>query len=211
MLSDSLRRPFSLTGRYVELVPVGRDQAEALRAAAHDPEAYRFVRLGPGSTRADIDGLIEELLKRQAGGWDLPFTTRLLADHRVIGMTRYLNIRREDNAVEVGGTWLDTSFWRTPVNTETKYLLFRHAFEREKCHRVVLQTDLRNERSARAIARLGAVREGVHREDSLLTDGTYRSSVFFSVLATEWPAVKSRLEAYLAQPWSQDSRPTPSG
>lgn len=149
-----------------------------------------------------MDDLIDELLVAQSEGTDLPFTTRTLPDHTVAGMTRFLRIDRESQWVEIGGTWLDTALWRTPVNTEAKYLMLRHAFEGESAHRVQLQTDSRNERSQRAIARLGAVREGVLREDVLLAGGYFRSSVYFSVLATEWPAVRSGLEAQLRRPWT---------
>ena len=126
-------------------------------------------------------------------------------------MTNFLHIDRENQSVEVGGTWLDSGFWRTPFNTESKYLLFRHAFEVERVNRLQLQTDLRNERSQRAIERLGAVREAVLREDVQLADGYFRSSVYYSVLASEWPAVRARLEASLARPWNRPSVGTSLG
>ena len=87
------------------------------------------------------------------------------------------------------------------MNTELKFLLLEFAFEREGAHRVVLQTDLRNERSQRAIARLGATREGVLRDDRVLNDGRRRSSVVYSILADEWPAVRARLERLREAPW----------
>jgi len=201
MEADGFRAPRTLPGRYVELVPLVAAQRVPLLYAARDPEVRRYLRNGPGTTLTEIDGLIALLLERQRLGTDLPFTTLRLPDRRPIGMTRYLRIERPDRAVEIGGTWLDSEFWRTPINTESKYLLLRHAFEDERVHRVQLQTDSRNERSQRAIERLGAVREAVLREDVLLPGPYYRSSVIYSILEPEWPAVKRRLEGSLARPW----------
>ena len=206
MNSESFRSPLTLSGRYVELVPLEAAHREGLRAAGNDPAVGRFLRHGPGRTLEDIDGLIAANLRDQAAGTDLPFTTRSLPDHRIVGMTRYLRVDRPNQGVEIGGTWLDPAVWRTPINTEAKLLMLRHAFEVERAHRVQLQTDLRNERSQAAIARLGAVREGVLREDVQLSDGYVRSSVYYSILASEWPSVRSRLETFLRRPWTP---PTP--
>lgn len=202
MAESGFRPPLTLPGRYVELVPLSAAHRVPLHYAARDPEIRRYLRNGPGSTIEEVDGLIAKLLAAQADGTDLPFTTLGLPDRRPIGMTRYLRIEREDRSVEIGGTWLDSHYWRSPINTESKYLLLRHAFEVEKVHRVQLQTDLRNERSQRAIERLGAVREAVLREDVLLPGPYYRSSVIYSVLEGEWPTVQRRLEGFLARPWN---------
>ncbi len=199
---ESFRAPVTLTGRWVRLVPLAPSHAKPLRAAAQDPEVRRYLIHGPGETQEEMDALIALLLERQKAGTDLPFTTVLRADDRPVGMTRFLHIDRTNLSVEVGGTWLDSALWRTPVNTESKFLLFRYAFETEKVHRVSLRTDLRNERSQRAIARLGAVREAVFRDDRLLADGSFRSSVASGVLASEWPRVRSGLEGMLAHEWN---------
>ena len=113
------------------------------------------------------------------------------------GATRYLNIMPKDRGLEIGGTWYGTEFQRTPMNTECKYLLLQHAFETLGCIRVQLKTDSRNERSQKAIERIGAVKEGVLRNYMILPDGRYRHSVFYSILDREWPAVKKRLEEML--------------
>ena len=198
---ESFRTPVTLTGRWVRLVPLAPGHGRPLRAAAQDPEVRQYLINGPGETQEEMDALIALLLERQKAGTDLPFTTVLRADDRPVGMTRFLHIDRANRSVEVGGTWLDSALWRTPVNTESKFLLFRYAFETEKVHRVSLRTDLRNERSQRAIARLGAVREAVFRDDRLLSDGSFRSSVAYGILASEWPGVRSGLEAMLAHDW----------
>jgi len=201
------RTPLTLGGKYVELVPLSPAHRVPLHFAARDPEVRRYLRNGPGATLEELDARIAWLLARQADGTDLPFTILALPERRPIGMTRYLRIDREDRSVEVGGTWLDSAHWRSPLNTESKYLLFRHAFEVEHVHRLQLQTDLRNERSQRAIERLGARREAVHRDDVLLPEGIYRTSVVYSVLEDEWPTVKRRLEEFLARPWSPSAAP----
>lgn len=206
MQPDSFRSPITLTGRYIELVPLEREHRGALWRPASDPEVTRYLRSGSIRSEEEMDALIDLLLQAQSAGTDLPFTTRLLPSHQAVGMTRFLRIDRPNQWVEIGGTWLDPPYWRTPINTESKLLLMRHAFEVEKAHRVQLQTDSRNERSQRAIARLGAVREGVLREDVLLPGNYFRSSVYYSVLATEWPAVRSRLESFLDRPWAPSAR-----
>jgi RimJ/RimL family protein N-acetyltransferase len=100
--------------------------------------------------------------------------------------------------VEIGSTWHGRAFWRTAINTECKFLLLRHAFETLGCNRVQLKTDARNARSQAAIARLGAVREGVLRSQMVMPDGWVRDTVMFSIIAAEWAGVKARLEARLA-------------
>ncbi len=191
----------------MRLVPLDPAHRDALLAAARDPEVGRYLLERPGTTIADTERRIARLLERQANGSDLPFTILQASDRRAVGMTGYLSIDRPDDAVEIGGTWLDRRFWRTPFNTEAKYLLLRHAFETEGAHRVFFKTDARNERSQRAIARIGAIREAVMREHIRLENGHYRSSVFYSLLAPEWPSVKAELETKLERPWS--ATPTP--
>jgi RimJ/RimL family protein N-acetyltransferase len=200
MPADGFRAPIELRGRHVELLPLLREHRQALLFAARDPEVGRFLRTQPGTTLASIDGLIGQWLEGFARGTVLPFSLRVPGGP-VIGMTNYLRIERANRAVEIGGTWLDSTFWRTPVNTEAKYLLLRHAFEDEQFHRVQLQTDSRNVRSQRAIARIGGVHEAALREDVLLSGPYWRTSEMFSLLAPEWPSAKARLESMLARLW----------
>lgn len=207
---EGFRAPVTLTGRWVRLVPLSFSHAAALREAAQDPEVRRHLLHGPGETLDEMRALISYRLERQKAGTDLPFTTVLRADDRPIGMTNFLNIDPTNGSVEVGGTWLDSAVWRTPVNTESKYLLFRYAFETGKVHRVTLQTDLQNERAQRAIERLGAVREATFRDDKLRPDGSYRSSVYYGILISEWPHVRDRLETLLAREWKGPPEIPPS-
>ena len=150
-------------------------------------------------TEADMQNWVRDIIARGEKGTDLPFVAIHLGSGRVAGATRYLNIMPKDCGLEVGGTWYGHEFQRSPVNTECKYLLFRHAFETLGAIRVQLKTDSRNERSQRAIERIGAVKEGVLRNHMILPDGVIRHSVFYSILDSEWGGVKKRLEEKLAK------------
>ncbi len=198
--------PLTLTGQVVQLVPLSLEHVPGLALAGNDPGIWRFMRYGLVDTEDKMRDLVHYLLRQQAKGTDLPFTVFHIAGGRPVGMTRYMDIRPADRAVEIGGTWYAPAYQRTAVNTECKYLLLRHAFESLGCIRVQLKTDLRNERSQRAIERLGAVREGVLRDHMILPDGTVRSSVYYSILLKEWPAVKTRLEGMLKNQTAKDAK-----
>ncbi len=206
-LPDSaFRPPVTLRGRYVELAPLDVSHVPGLARAGRDPEVWRYLRLLPGRTESETQALVRDMLDRQAEGSVLPFAIIARSDSRPVGMFRFLDIGRPDRKVEIG-TWLDSSFWHSPFNTEVKYLALRHAFETERVHRVQLRTDSRNARSQAAIVRLGAVHEGQHDEHLLLRDGVHRTSIVYSILESEWPTVKVSLEAKLARPWD----PVPAG
>ena len=191
-------KPVNLVGRHVLLEPLTLEHAPGLAAVGLDDDIWRLMPYGIMRTPADIRRWVELVLSRQANGTDLVFAVIHLASGRVAGSTRYLNISPQDRSVEVGGTWYGSDFRRTVVNTECKFLLLEHAFEYLDCIRVQIKTDLRNDRSQRAIERIGAMREGVLRDHMILPDGTVRSSVYYSILKAEWPAVKSRLEDMLS-------------
>ena len=143
-----------------------------------------FVDLA--DTRQWIDEAIE------APG-QLPFAIVEKAKHKVIGSTRYLNIRPEHRSLEIGWTWLGQQWQRTPANTEAKLLLLSHAFDRLGCVRVEFKTDARNARSQRALERIGATREGVLRKHMIVQGNFARDSVYFSVIDSDWPEVRERL------------------
>jgi RimJ/RimL family protein N-acetyltransferase len=191
-------QPLTLTGRVVRLEPLSLAHVPALTVAGQNEDIWRYMPYQQMRTESDMRGWVEDMLERQGRGGDLPFAVYHLAAGRAIGATRFMDIQREHRNLEIGGTWYAAEFQRTPVNTECKYLLLRHAFEDLGCLRVQLKTDLRNERSQRAIERLGAVREGVLRDHMIMPDGHVRSSVYYGILRAEWPAVKSGLEARLA-------------
>lgn len=192
----------TLSGRFVRLVPLELAHVPALARAGADPEIWTYMRTGAPQGEPGMRRLVEHLLREQGDGRVLAFTQELVGQEVPIGMTRYLDIAREDSAVEVGGTWVAPALRRTPVNTESKRLMLGHAFEVEGVNRVQLKTDLRNLRSQRAIERFGARREGVLREHLRMPDGTLRSSVYYSVLAPEWPSVRQHLDELLQRPWN---------
>lgn len=187
-------KPVVLTGRHVRLEPMTEAHASGLAEIGVGQTFWDFMLYGNINTVDDMHNWVLDILSRAEKGTDLPFVAIHLASGRVAGATRYLNIIPKDRGLEIGGTWYGPEFQRTPMNTECKYLLLSHAFETLGCIRVQLKTDLRNERSQKAIERIGAVKEGVLRNHMILPDGRYRHSVFYSILDTEWPEVKKRLE-----------------
>ena len=189
--------PVTLVGRSVRLEPMLEAHAAELAEVGLDEGIWQFMLYGEMKTPADLAAWVRDILQRQTRGTDLPFTVFHQQSGKAIGATRYLNIELNNRSLEIGGTWYGTAYQRTAVNTECKYLLLRYAFETLGCVRVQFKTDLRNERSQRAIERLGAVKEGVLRNHMILPDGGLRHSVFYSILPEEWPAVKARLEGWL--------------
>ena len=187
-------KPVILQGKHVRLEPMTEEHAPGLAAIGVGQTFWDFMLYGNINTVDDMRNWVLDILSRAEKGTDVPFVAIHLASGRVAGATRYLNIVPKDRGLEIGGTWYGLEFQRTPVNTECKYLLLRHAFETLGCIRVQLKTDLRNERSQKAIERLGAVKEGVLRNHMILPDGRIRHSVFYSILDTEWTEVKKRLE-----------------
>jgi N-acetyltransferase len=188
-------KPVVLTGKYVRLEPMTQEHTSALAEIGIGQPFWGFMLYGNINTLDEMHNWVVDILARAEKGTDLPFVAIHLDSGRVAGATRYLNIMPKDRGLEIGGTWYGQEFQRTVVNTECKYLLLRHAFETLGCIRVQLKTDLRNERSQKAIERIGAVKEGVLRNHMILPDGHYRHSVFYSILDTEWPDVRDRLEA----------------
>ncbi len=192
-------KPIVLTGTHVRLEPMTEEHIPALAEIGVGQPFWHFMLYGDMNSEEDMRSWVRDILARAEKGTDLPFVAIQLASGRLAGATRYLNIMPKDRSLEIGGTWYGSDFQRTPVNTDCKYLLLRHAFETLGCISVQLKTDSRNERSQRAIERIGAVKEGVLRNHMILPDGYIRHSVFYSILDTEWPGVKSRLEEMLAR------------
>ena len=211
MLPDrSFRTAPTIVGRFLRLEPLQEAHASALLEPARDPEVFRYLRYAPGGSESAMLAHIRELLARLGRGTDLPFTIYRRSDDRPVGMTRFLEIDRENSSVEVGGTWIDRRLWGSIVNTESKRLMLSYAFDQEAAMRVQIKTDLRNLRSQKAIEKLGAVREGVLRSHVVMPDGFRRSSVYYSILAAEWPPVRDRLDRRIAEaPASAAELPSP--
>jgi RimJ/RimL family protein N-acetyltransferase len=192
-------QPVLLAGRHVRLEPLTPGHAAALFAAA-TPEVFRYLIIPPFRTVADAGHYVAEALAAQATGAEVAFATVRQGDGRVVGTTRFLDIRRPHRGLEIGWTWITPGAQRTPVNTEAKYLMLRQAFEGWGALRVQLKTDANNAQSRAAILRLGASFEGIIRKQMLRPhDGYQRDSAMFSIIESEWPAVKAGLEAKLAR------------
>jgi RimJ/RimL family protein N-acetyltransferase len=148
-------------------------------------------------TPEQMDRWLEKAMEAEAQGHEYPFVVVRLEDNRVIGSTRYLDVQEADRNVEIGWTWYTPDAWGGVVNPEAKYLLMRHAFEDWRAVRVALKTDVNNLHSQAAIKKLGARYEGTLRNQRIRPDGSYRDTVIFSVIESEWPQVKVRLEQRL--------------
>jgi RimJ/RimL family protein N-acetyltransferase len=190
--------PVTLSGRFVRLEPLAETHVPDLARVADDESIWRYMLYGTIQSEDQMLAWVRDLLERQARGTDLPFAVIHTGSGKAIGATRYLDIRPADRGIEIGGTWYGADYQRTAVNTECKYLLLTHAFEQLGCLRVQFKTDLRNVRSQQAIERIGATREGVLRAHMVTPEGHIRDSVYYSIIAPEWPQVKALLEGKLA-------------
>jgi RimJ/RimL family protein N-acetyltransferase len=189
--------PITLTGKVVRLEPLSEAHVPGLAIAGKDESIWEHMLYGRVTNEEKMRLWVLDLLARQARRTDLPFAVIHLETGHAVGATRFMDIHPHDRGLEIGGTWYAVAYQRTAVNTECKYLLLRHAFEMYGCIRVQFKTDLRNERSQKAIERIGAVKEGVLRNHMLRPDGTVRHSVFYSIIDSEWPRVKTLLEEKL--------------
>ncbi|HJR51201.1 MAG TPA: GNAT family protein [Gemmatimonadales bacterium] len=188
--------PLTLRGRFLTLEPIEEHHAPDLFAAMQDEEVCRYLAWPPPVKLEETLELVREARAVMTRGQSIVFAQVWNATGRAIGSTRLLDVRPADRQVEIGATFLARAYWRSPANTESKLLFLTHCFERLGCVRVALKTDGRNLRSQEAIARLGAVREGVLRRH-MQVRGYQRDTVYFSILSEEWPAVKARLRARL--------------
>ena len=192
--------PLTLEGEVVRLEPMRADQSDLFwRAAQHALEdIFRWIPY-PMQTREDFSRFVTKTLEEQDRGESVAFVTIERSSESVIGSTRFMNIDRANRRVEIGSTWIVPTWQRTAVNTEAKFLMLRHAFEVWKCIRVELKTDALNQKSRNAILRLGAKEEGTLRKHLITWTGRLRDTVYFSILDTEWPSVKAKLEERLSK------------
>lgn len=180
----------------VRLEPLAQAHRAGLAAAGAAPEIWRYL---PYDTSAGgFDRWFDASLKLNGEGREAIWAVRTLADGKLVGSTRYLNIAAHDLRVEIGGTWYAPEVWASAVNPACKLMLLRHGFETLGLNRIELKTDARNARSQAAIAKLGAMREGVFRRHMVLPDGHVRDTVYFSIIREEWPQVKAKLAERLA-------------
>jgi N-acetyltransferase len=190
--------PVTLEGSAVRLEPIRREHAEIFWDIAKDSldDIFQWIPYRV-KTHEDFQRLVEKIFEEQERGESVAFATVERGSGQVIGSTRFMNIDRANRRVEIGSTWIIPAWQRTAVNTEAKYLMLRHAFEVWNCFRVELKTDALNTRSRNAILRIGAKEEGTLRRHVLTWTGRVRDSVYFSILDSEWPSVKTTLEEKL--------------
>ena len=185
-----------LDGRFVRLEPLEERHRAPIRPAAQHPEIFTVTTSALGPLYGPY---IDNALKRSDGIHESAFAVLLKADDRYVGMTRYLNIEAPHKRLEIGNTWYAKPFWAGAVNPSCKRLLFTHGFDVRGLNRVELKLDATNIRSFRAISRLGARFEGIHRAHMVMPDGRIRDTAWFSVLKDEWPQVRDGLDARLAK------------
>ena len=189
--------PVTLKGRWLTLERIEMHHAPGLFETMRDEEVCRYLAWPPPRALDETLTLIREAQEAMGRGQTIVYAQVWNATGRAVGSTRLIDVRPADRQVEIGSTFLAREYWRTPANTESKYLFLRYCFETLGCVRVALKTDGRNVRSQEAIARLGAVREGTLRRHMNIR-GYQRDTVYFSILDDEWPAIRARLEARLS-------------
>lgn len=190
--SPLIVEPVTLRGQVVRLEPMTIDHVAALSQVGLEPDLWLWI---PNSvtTAEEMRGYVLTALDERRRGVSMPFVIIDQSSDRVIGSTRYGNIDGLNRRLEIGWTWLTSAHQRSGANTEAKLLLLTHAFETLGAIRVELKTDALNEKSRKAIARIGAVEEGTFRKHLITHTGRVRDTVYFSIIDTEWPLVKARL------------------
>ncbi len=191
-------QPVTLTGDIVQLEPMSPAHAAELGAAASDGQLWKlWFTIVPQP--AQMAGWIDQSLALQQAGKALPFVVRHRASGDIVGSTRFMNIEPDRRRLEIGTTWYSARVQRTALNTEAKLLLLGHAFEQLDCLAVELRTHFFNFRSREAIAKLGAKQDGILRQHMVMADGTLRDTVVFSIINSEWPAVRTHLRHRLGR------------
>lgn len=183
---------FELTGETVKLLPMELEHISDLWEAAKPEEIWEFTS-GIVTSIEECSNMVESAIADREKGISYPFVIREIESNRIVGSTRFLDISPFHKSVEIGWTWYHPSVWRTRVNTECKFLLLEHSFEKWNLNRVQLKTDARNVRSQKAIERIGGVKEGILRQDRVIHNGFIRDTVFYSFLKEEWPQVREQL------------------
>jgi RimJ/RimL family protein N-acetyltransferase len=193
----------TLTGKGIRLEPLAESHIHDLDYACKDPpdgrrSIWRYLLDSRIYREGGMQRLVRELLERRARGTDFPFAMIDLKSGNAVGTTRYMEMQPENRVLEIG-TWIGANFQREGINLESKYLMLKHAFGPLNAMRVQFKIDHRNFGSIDAIERIKAFKEGIARNHIILHDGTPRSSVIYSILDTEWPAVELHLENLMAR------------
>ena len=190
--------PIVLEGDYVRLEPMTVEHLPGLSEVGLDEEIWRFTTVMIRSPE-EMRSYMESALNLQREGTTLPFVTIERSSGQTVGSTRFGNYDPANRRIEIGWTWIARPWQRTAINTEAKYLMLSHAFEKIRCVRVELKTDVLNAPSRKAMLRIGAKEEGILRKHTLMWTGRYRDSIYYSILDEEWPEVKQQLEKMLTR------------
>ncbi|RKN80577.1 GNAT family N-acetyltransferase [Paenibacillus ginsengarvi] len=193
-----IKGDITLEGNRVRLIPVSDGHIEGLLKASNHHDIWTY---SPSSISKieDMEATINQWMRLKEQGLRYPFVIFDKSTSEIVGSTSYLDISLQNRKLEIGGTWLNPKVWRTRVNTECKYLLLEYGFEEMNLVRVQFRTDTRNERSNRAIERIGAQFEGTLRQEMMVREGYIRDSNVYSILDKEWERVKAKLLDYLSQ------------
>ena len=191
-------RPTMIVGTHVVLEPLHLGHARDLLTAGGDEATWRYMARPALRSIEDAESMIRRALIETEAGREVAFAIVAAASGAAVGSTRFLDIQRAHRTLEIGWTWIGASWQRSAINTECKLLLLGHAFETLGAHRVTLKTDARNERSQRAIERIGGVREGVLRRHRVCWDGFVRDTVYYGIVDREWLQVKAVLQGMVA-------------
>ena len=185
-------KPVILEGGFVRLEPLQLKHLDALYEAGAGETIWHWT-VNIVKSREDMLRYIETALGEAARKVSVPFVTIDKSADKIVGSTRFGNIDARNRRAEIGWTWINPQWQRTAINTEAKFLMLRHAFETWNCIRVELKTDVLNEKSRRAILRIGAKEEGVLRRHLITDAGCFRDTVYFSIIDSEWQTVKANL------------------
>lgn len=189
-------KPVTLEGKSVRLAPLKLEYLSELYEAASDESLWLWT-VNVIKRREDMLRYVETALGEAARKVSVPFVTIDRATDKIVGSTRFGNIDARNRRAEIGWTWINPQWQRTRINTEAKLLMLTHAFETWDCIRVELKTDVLNEKSRAAILRLGAKEEGIFRRHQITDAGRFRDTVYFSIIDSEWEAVKTDLKRRL--------------
>ncbi len=191
-MDNWVKYPTTLLGQTVDLMPLEKEHLEALETLAKDKRIWEFYAYD-GSDTDVFSNIFNSALNEREKGNQMPFTIFFKPENKIIGSTRFLDIQPKHKKLEIGSTWLHPDYWATAVNLECKLLLLTHCFENLKTLRVQLKTDENNTRSRKAIEKIGGQFEGILRNDILRDNNTHRNSAYYSIINTEWAAVKPNL------------------
>ncbi|WP_210608108.1 GNAT family N-acetyltransferase [Priestia flexa] len=194
-----------LKGNQICIVPMDKKYIEELCKIGQEKSIWEHLP-ETLTTRYSMENFINEALIQKERCIEYPFVILSLKTDEVIGTTRFMNISKDNKSLEIGWTWLTSKVWGTGVNIECKYLLLKYCFEYMNLCRVQFKTDERNIRSQKAIEKIGGIREGILRNHMIRKDGSFRNSVFYSIIDSEWPYVRRKLELLLSNKMNIDTR-----